>query len=136
MTDDQNKSFPKSKKRAGKTRTITKIMRLTPDEWNKIQEKMDENGGVNFTKYAVNSMLSRSLTKTPLTKELILELSRQGNNLNQIATRLNKGESLDKLGLSIISRSFEALRGIYELLNGKHQDEQKAKNDDSQISTQ
>lgn len=136
MTDDQNKSFPKSKKRAGKTRTITKIMRLTPEEWSKIQEKMDENGGVNFTKYAVNSMLSRSLTKTPLTKELILELSRQGNNLNQIATRLNKGESLDKVWLSIISRSFEALRGIYKLLNGKHQDEQKAKNDDSQISTQ
>lgn len=119
MTDDQNKSFPKSKKRAGKTRTITKIMRLTPEEWSKIQEKMDENGGVNFTKYAVNSMLSR-----------------QGNNLNQIATRLNKGESLDKVGLSIISRSFEALMGIYELLNGKHQDEQKAKSDDSQISTQ
>ena len=136
MTDDQNKSFPKSKKRAGKTRTITKIMRLTPEEWSKIQEKMDENGGVNFTKYAVNSMLSRSLTKTPLTKELILELSRQGNNLNQIATRLNKGESLDGVRLSIISRSFEALRGIYKLLNGKHQDEQKAKNDDSQISTQ
>ena len=136
MTDDQNKSFPKSKKRAGKTRTITKIMRLTPEEWSKIQEKMDENGGVNFTKYAVNSMLSRSLTKTPLTKELILELSRQGNNLNQIATRLNKGESLDGVGLSIISRSFEALRGIYKLLNSKHQDEQKAKNDDSQISTQ
>ena len=68
MTDDQNKSFPKSKKRAGKTRTITKIMRLTPEEWSKIQEKMDENGGVNFTKYAVNSMPSRSLTKTPLTK--------------------------------------------------------------------
>lgn len=45
MTDDQNKSFPKSKKRAGKTRTITKIMRLTPEEWSKIQEKMDENGG-------------------------------------------------------------------------------------------
>ena len=136
MTDDQNKSFPKSKKRAGKTRTITKIMRLTPEEWSKIQEKMDENGGVNFTKYAVNSMLSRSLTKTPLTKELILELSRQGNNLNQIATRLNKRESLDKVGLSIIPRSFEALRGIYKLLNSKHQYEQKAKNDDSQISTQ
>ena len=111
-------------------------MRLTPEEWSKIQEKMDDGGGVNFTKYAVNSMLSRSLTKTPLTKELILELSRQGNNLNQIATRLNKGESLDRVGLSIISRSFEALRGIYQLLNGKHQDEQKAKNDDSQIFTQ
>ncbi len=136
MTDDQNKSFPKSKRRAGKKRTITKIMRLTPEEWGKIQEKMDDGGGVNFTKYAVNSMLSRSLTKTPLTKELILELSRHGNNLNQIATRLNNGESLDRVGLSIISRSFEALRGIYKLLNSKHQDEQKAKNDDSQISTQ
>ena len=45
MTDDQNKSFPKSKKRAGKTRTITKIMRLTPEEWGKIQEKMDDGGG-------------------------------------------------------------------------------------------
>lgn len=69
-------------------------------------------------------MLSRPLTKTPITKELILELSRQGNNLNQIAYKLNKGQSLDRVALSLINQALERLNSLYEILK-----------DDSQIST-
>ncbi|WP_181021512.1 plasmid mobilization protein [Campylobacter hyointestinalis] len=67
----------------------------------KISAKINELGGITFSKYAINSMLSRPITKTPITKELILELSRQGNNLNQIASKLNQGKSLDKIGLTL-----------------------------------
>ncbi len=68
-------------------------------------------------------MLSRPLTKTPITKELILELSRQGNNLNQIAYRLNKNQSLDRVGLSLISKSLECLNSIFEILDAKSEKE-------------
>lgn len=97
-------------------KTITKILRLTPSEQEKIQAKLDELGGISFSKFAINAMLSRSLTKTPITKELILELSRQGNNLNQIAKHLNQGTSLDRVGLSLINQALERLNSLYEIL--------------------
>lgn len=62
---------------------------------------MNELGGISFSEFALNSMLSRPLTKTPLTKDLILELSHQGNNLNQIAYKLNRGISLDRVVLPL-----------------------------------
>ena len=62
-------------------------------------------------------MLSRPLTKTPITKELILELSRQGSNLNQIARSLNQNKSLDRVALSLINQSLERLNELYEILS-------------------
>lgn len=98
-------------------KTITKILRLTPSENEKIQDKLDKLGGVAFSKFAINSMLSRPLTKTPITKELILELSRQGSNLNQIARSLNQNNSLDRVALSLINQSLERLNELYEILS-------------------
>lgn len=98
-------------------KTITKILRLTPSENEKIQDKLGKLGGVTFSKFAINSMLSRPLTKTPITKELILELSRQGSNLNQIARSLNQNKSLDRVALSLINQSLERLNELYEILS-------------------
>lgn len=98
-------------------KTITKILRLTPSENEKIQDMLDKLGGVTFSKFAINSMLSRPLTKTPITKELILELSRQGSNLNQIARSLNQNNSLDRVALSLINQSLERLNELYEILS-------------------
>lgn len=98
-------------------KTITKILRLTPSENEKIQDKLDKLGGITFSKFAINSMLSRPLTKTPITKELILELSRQGSNLNQIARSLNQNKSLDRVALSLINQSLERLNELYEILS-------------------
>ena len=44
-------------KKEGKT--ITKILRMTPSEHDKILAKISELGGITFTKYAMSSMLSR-----------------------------------------------------------------------------
>ena len=98
-------------------KTITKILRLTPSENEKIQDKLNKLGGVTISKFAINSMLSRPLTKTPITKELILELSRQGSNLNQIARSLNQNNSLDRVALSLINQSLERLNELYEILS-------------------
>lgn len=98
-------------------KTITKILRLTPSENEKIQDKLDELGGMTFSKFAINSMLSRPLTKTPVTKELILELSRQDSNLKQIAKNLNQGNSLDRVALPLISQALEQINNLYEILS-------------------
>ncbi|WP_430806770.1 plasmid mobilization relaxosome protein MobC [Campylobacter sp. 9BO] len=52
-----------------------------------------------FTEFKADQHIITALKiiKNATTKELILELSRQGNNLNQIAYKLNKGESLDRV---------------------------------------
>lgn len=47
-------------KKEGKT--ITKILRMTPSEHDKILAKISELGGITFTKYAMSSMLSPPLT--------------------------------------------------------------------------
>ena len=60
-------------------------------------------------------MLSRRI-KTPIERELLVELSRHGNNLNQVAFKLNDGKGLDRVGLRILADDNAVLRLIYETL--------------------
>ena len=96
------------------TKTIFKRLRLTPDEWSAIEKKLKETE-MTFSKFALSSMLSRRI-RLPIERELLAELSKQGNNLNQIVAKLNSGESLDRVGLIIIAENNSVLRRIYERL--------------------
>ena len=69
----------------------------------------------DFSKFALSSMLSRRI-RLPIERELLAELAKQGNNLNQVAARLNRDESLDRVGLKIIADDNAVLRQIYETL--------------------
>ena len=100
-----------------KKREITKNikkLRLTLDEWSAIEKKLKETG-TTFSKFALSSMLSRRI-RLPIERELLAELAKQGNNLNQVAARLNRDESLDRVGLKIIADDNAVLRQIYEML--------------------
>ena len=101
-------------KRRSITKTIIKKLRLTDAEWSAIEKKLKETG-MTFSKFALSSMLSRRI-RLPIERELLTELSKQGNNLNQIAAKLNSGESLDRVGLRIIAENNSILRRIYEML--------------------
>lgn len=96
------------------TKTIIKKLRLTDAEWSAIEKKLKETG-MTFSKFALNSMLSRRI-RLPIERELLTELSKQGNNLNQIAAKLNSGESLDRVGLRIVAENNSILRRIYKRL--------------------
>ena len=101
------KVYMKNKKREI-TKNIIKKLRLTDAEWSAIEKKLKETG-MTFSKFALSSMLSRRI-------RLPIELSKQGNNLNQVAARLNRDESLDRVGLKIIADDNAVLRQIYEML--------------------
>ena len=96
------------------TKNIIKKLRLTDAEWSAIEKKLKETG-MTFSKFALSSMLSRRI-RLPIERELLAELAKQGNNLNQVAARLNRNESLDRVGLKIIADDNAVLRQIYETL--------------------
>ena len=96
------------------TKNIIKKLRLTDAEWSAIEKKLKETG-MTFSKFALSSMLSRRI-RLPIERELLTELSKQGNNLNQVAAKLNSGESLDRVGLRIIAENNSILRRIYKRL--------------------
>lgn len=75
---------------------IIKSLRLSKEQWQTIQTQMQEKN-LNFSQLVLNSLL-RQNSQTPTkfkkqkaiaNKELVIELAKWGNNLNQIAKYLN-----------------------------------------------
>lgn len=75
---------------------VIKSLRLSQEQWQTIQTKMQEKN-LNFSQLVLNSLLTQN-SQTPIkskkqkaiaNKELVIELAKWGNNLNQIAKHLN-----------------------------------------------
>ncbi|GAA7869689.1 hypothetical protein HpBT032_15610 [Helicobacter pylori] len=71
---------------------VIKSLRLSKEQWQTIQTQMQEKN-LNFSQLVLNSLLTQS-SQTPTkskkqkaiaNKELVIELAKWGNNLNQIA---------------------------------------------------
>ena len=101
-------------KKRSVTKNIIKKLRLTDAEWSAIEKKLKETG-MTFSKFALSSMLSKKI-KAPIERELLVELSKHGSNINQVAAKLNSGESLDRVGLRVLADSNTILCQIYEML--------------------
>ncbi|WP_120965218.1 plasmid mobilization protein [Helicobacter pylori] len=105
-------------------KNITKRLRLNQTEWQTIQTQMQEKN-LNFSQLVLNS-LSHQNSQTPIkskkrkaiaNKELVIELAKWGNNLNQIAKHLNTNQGAwDRLALEQlieISYQLEQIRSKY-----------------------
>lgn len=105
-------------------KNITKRLRLNQTEWQTIQTQMQEKN-LNFSQLVLNSLLHQN-SQTPTkskkqksiaNKELVIELAKWGNNLNQIAKCLNTNQGAwDRLALEQlieISYELEQIRSKY-----------------------
>ncbi|MGL2796517.1 plasmid mobilization protein [Helicobacter pylori] len=103
---------------------IIKSLRLSQKQWQTIQTQMQEKN-LNFSQLVLNSLLTQN-SQTPkkskkqkaiVNKELIIELAKWGNNLNQISKCLNTNKGAwDRLGLEQlieISHQLEQIRSKY-----------------------
>ncbi|MFP6187677.1 plasmid mobilization protein [Helicobacter pylori] len=103
---------------------IIKSLRLSKEQWQTIQTQMQEKN-LNFSQLVLNSLLTQN-SQTPTkskkqkaiaNKELVIELAKLGNNLNQIAKCLNTNKGAwDRLGLEQlieISHQLEQIRSKY-----------------------
>ena len=73
-----------------KTRPKQLSFRVNEEEYQKLQERVQESGK-NQQEYILSCVLDKKIVNTDGIKELIPELKRVGNNLNQIAHALNGG---------------------------------------------
>ncbi|MGL2523588.1 plasmid mobilization protein [Helicobacter pylori] len=103
---------------------VIKSLRLSKEQWQTIQTQMQEKN-LNFSQLVLNSLLTQNSQiptkskkqKAIANKELVIELSKWGNNLNQIAKYLNTNKGVwDRLGLEQlieISYQLEQIRSKY-----------------------
>jgi len=71
-------------------RNVTLTIRVTPGEKDAILQKAKQ-ADMNLTDYLVTSALSAQILVAEDLKPALTELKRIGNNLNQIATKINVG---------------------------------------------
>lgn len=93
------------KRKRNKTLTI----RVTENEWNDIMERCMLSG-LNLTEFLITAALQTEIRVPEDTKPLLSELKRIGNNVNQIAVKINAGAFRSYNFGEVV----EALRKIYE----------------------
>ncbi|MFP6138036.1 plasmid mobilization protein [Helicobacter pylori] len=112
------------RKQVDTNKQIIKSLRLSKKQWQTIQTQMQEKN-LNFSQLVLNSILHQN-SQAPIkskkqkaiaNKELVIELAKWGNNLNQIAKNLNTNQGVwDRLGLEQlieISHQLEQIRSKY-----------------------
>ncbi len=69
---------------------VRKTIRFSENEYALIQQELDK-AHISFSTLARSAILRKKI-KLPIERELLSELSRIGNNLNQIARSIHQGE--------------------------------------------
>lgn len=95
---------------ANRKRNVTLSIRLTAKEKEAILSKANE-AEMSVTDYIVRST-SRKKIRVVNMKDVVIELKRIGNNINQIARRINSGELRSYNFDSVVREQ----RKIYDLL--------------------
>ena len=87
--------------------------RVSEEEYERLKEKINESGK-NQQEYILSCVLEKPITNTDGIKELLPELKRIGNNLNQIAKRCNEGGMLPSE--AEVRKHGEELNKVWRLL--------------------
>ena len=110
--------FRSPHKTESETKDIVKHIRYSPDEWARVEAKLQQSGRtfsefVRQATFSANVMPSLDMGQITTLRELKVSLDRVGNNINQIA----------KSG-SMVTDSFSLERYLKELQNCKKEAEE------------
>lgn len=103
-------------------RNIVKIIRMTPDELQMIQQKMQQFGTTNFSAFVRKMAIDGYVIKLelPELKELVSLLRYSSNNLNQLTKRVHETGRFYDADLEELRQSqerlWEATRKILDTL--------------------
>ena len=105
-------------KTESETKDIVKHIRYSPDEWSRVEAKLQQSGRtfsefIRQATFSANVMPSLDMGQITTLRELKVSLDRVGNNINQIA----------KSG-SMVTDSFSLERYLKELQNCKKEAEE------------
>lgn len=75
---------------ANRTRPKQIVIRLTEEEFAKVKAQV-EKSGLKQQDYLIRAITNKPITNTDGLKELVPEIKRVGNNLNQLSRKANEG---------------------------------------------
>ena len=92
-------------------RNIVKIIRMTPDELQAIQQKMQQFGTTNFSAFVRKMAIDGYVVKLelPELKEMVSLLRYSSNNLNQLTKRVHETGRIYDADLEDLRQSHERL---------------------------
>lgn len=73
-----------------RTRPKQIVIRLTEEEFAKVKAQV-EKSGLKQQDYLIRAITNKPITNTDGLKELVPEIKRVGNNLNQLSRKANEG---------------------------------------------
>ena len=92
-------------------RNIVKIIRMTPDELQMIQQKMQQFGTTNFSAFVRKMAIDGYVVKLelPELKEMVSLLRYSSNNLNQLTKHVHETGRIYDADLEDLQQSHERL---------------------------
>lgn len=102
-------------------RNIVKNIRMTPDELQAIQKKMEQFGTTNFSAFVRKMAIDGYVVKLelPELKELVSLLRYSSNNLNQLTKRVHESGRIYDADLEDIHQNQERLWGAAQQILDK-----------------
>lgn len=102
-----------------KKRQNTAAFRLSDSERQVLKDRI-KNSGMSSQEFLLRSSLERPIMNVEVFQALLVELRKQGTNLNQIAKACNSGRQIDaaesaKAAARKIERTVQSLRFFYEM---------------------
>lgn len=106
---------------AKRKREIVLRFRVTPEERGMIEEKMTQFGTENMAAYLRKMAIDGYIVKLdlPELKELVSLLRRTGNNLNQIARRVNETSRIYAADIECLLENQERLWSVAKEILGR-----------------
>lgn len=96
-----------------RTRPKQIVIRLSEEELAQIKEKVEQSGK-SQQQYIIEALTQSNIVNLDGLKEIYPELKRQGNNLNQIAKKLNENGYVDYK--QELPNTMKEVREVWQLL--------------------
>ena len=100
-------------KMSQRSRDIQIKFRVSEEEAEQLRKKVEQSGK-SMQEYLLSCALNKPITNTDGLKEIYPELKRQGNNLNQIAKKLNENGYVDYK--QELPNTMKEVREVWQLL--------------------
>ena len=94
------------------TRNKAMTLRMTPEEYERVQKKIATANRKNQTDFFLALLDKKPIIVIEDLRPMLQELKRQGNNLNQIARKLNETNSFGESATRVMNECWKAYRAI------------------------
>lgn len=88
------------------------VIRMSEEEYDTLKNKVKKSG-MKQQEYLIKAITNQTITNTDGLKEIVPEIKRIGNNLNQLAKKANEGNNVSADEVELMKKELD---GAWQLL--------------------